>query len=743
MSLEESINTPETFSTEEEQMLLLTELNGNIESYRSLINRSFEMGQLNCVIEGASKLIGCLRTSQFTPKNYYKIYHAVSTILLSIFQNLQDEERFPNEKIAELYETVQYLSGCMQRLYLMITIGTELGRRGIVKINDVLDDLSDMSRAVQDPIRALFLRHYLLSIFKQYLPDQNEKATERSLNFLLNNFAQMNRMWVRIEDIMGSDERKEQRSEFSVLIGTNIQRISALNGINVEIYSTVIFPFIAKHVELCEDALAQEFILKSIIHAFPEEFHIATVDLLFTVFVKVEQGVKILEIVNQLLERFLQYIGHLIDPQKSSEVFVTIAKNIEELFNAEGHLSLTAKFETLQRLLRFALKINTNDVKNVKNLMKFTDFHIDLVIGEESLTKEEQSEQLKKFLEVPLTVFTSAQYLYKIEYLPILVGRLRLVDRFYIAEIICNVFLKSATKITNVEELTFFIRCTSSLVRETSGASCFFSIIHLIQAESDDKTIELLREMRKQLDGMTNIAEEKFVVPLSMLLIQFYSLKNCQSAYDFLLSFLADNNKEYPSKTIIVYLELIKLAYKKGDTKTMNEMYDIVLKELPLVEKRTIIYHTVELITHMLDSLPLACNEVFDILIEMTKKVQSLLMKIKMMCDIIMLIWRKTKDVEKIMTLMKDAEEIILNTDNDIGLALNAFYILLDTTIYFLDNQVELGEEWLITLLSLISVRHREILDTGKRLDSVVTTNGKRYYINLARYIQARKFIKD
>ena len=214
----------------------------------------------------------------------------------------------------------------------MIVLGPELPKRTTVKIIDIMDDLTHMLRQAQDPIRALFLRHFLLSVFKQCLPEDNSRDLERSLSFLLNNFSQMNRLWVRIAGIMAQDNRKSERAELSVLIGMNIQRISSLHGLSVDNYSQMVLPFITKHVELCEDEMAQEFILQSIVHAFPEEYHMATIDILFGVFGRVEQAVKILAIVNQLLERLVNYVGTSVDQAQGHQIFVTVAKNIEELF---------------------------------------------------------------------------------------------------------------------------------------------------------------------------------------------------------------------------------------------------------------------------------------------------------------------------------------------------------------------------------------------------------------------------
>jgi hypothetical protein len=43
----------------------------------------------------------------------------------------------------------------------------------IPAIKDLLNDMLDMCRGVQNPIRGLFLRYYLLTVTRDYLPDVN------------------------------------------------------------------------------------------------------------------------------------------------------------------------------------------------------------------------------------------------------------------------------------------------------------------------------------------------------------------------------------------------------------------------------------------------------------------------------------------------------------------------------------------------------------------------------------------
>jgi hypothetical protein len=97
----------------------------------------------------------------------------------------------------------------------MVTLGPELATRHVARMKDVIEDLSKMLKHAQDPIHVLFLRHFLLFVFKQHLPESSHHEMHRSLKLLLQNFAQMNRMWVRIADTSQS----AGRHSLSVLVG--------------------------------------------------------------------------------------------------------------------------------------------------------------------------------------------------------------------------------------------------------------------------------------------------------------------------------------------------------------------------------------------------------------------------------------------------------------------------------------------------------------------------------------------
>lgn len=178
---------------------------------------------------------------------------------------------------------------------------------------------------MQHPLRGLFLRNYLLQTCRHVLPDilgengtlpeltsaaitdedksQSEpKETQfvgtnvgmhangdpkpadqgtvmDSIEFVLANFAEMNKLWVRMQHLghtRDRERREKERLELRLLVGTNLVRLSQLESVDVTLYTRVVLPGILEQVVSCKDAIAQEYLMESLIQVFPDEFHLAT-----------------------------------------------------------------------------------------------------------------------------------------------------------------------------------------------------------------------------------------------------------------------------------------------------------------------------------------------------------------------------------------------------------------------------------------------------------------------------------
>jgi len=157
-----------------------------------------------------------------------------------------------------------------------------------------------------------------------------------SICFLLTNFTEMNKLWVRIQHMpsasgviggtasshhhhrRGNDRqaqkemrkrRERERNELRLLVGTNLVRLSQLDDryVTSEMYGEIILPHILEQIVACRDPLAQAYLMDCIIQVFPDEFHLATLETFLGVCPKLREKVNIRTIVGSMMDRLSNY----------------------------------------------------------------------------------------------------------------------------------------------------------------------------------------------------------------------------------------------------------------------------------------------------------------------------------------------------------------------------------------------------------------------------------------------------
>ena len=232
---------------------------------------------------------------------------------MSVFDALRHlsvylRDSHPVNHLADLYELVQYAGNIVPRLYLMITVGTVYMGIEDAPVKEIMKDMMEMSRGVQHPVRGLFLRYYLSGQARDSLPtgegDGPEGNLQDSINFILTNFVEMNKLWVRLQHQGHSREREQrmkERQELQLLVGSNLVRLSQL--VDLETYKSVIFQPLLEQVVQCRDVLAQEYLLEVITQVFPDEFHLHTLDQLLAATARLNPNVNAKAIVIGLMDR--------------------------------------------------------------------------------------------------------------------------------------------------------------------------------------------------------------------------------------------------------------------------------------------------------------------------------------------------------------------------------------------------------------------------------------------------------
>lgn len=78
----------------------------------------------------------------------------------------------------------------------------------------------------------------------------------------------MNKLWVRLQHQGHSRDREKremERKELRILVGTNLVRLSQLDGVDLELYQKTILPSILQQVVSCKDVIAQEYLMEVVI----------------------------------------------------------------------------------------------------------------------------------------------------------------------------------------------------------------------------------------------------------------------------------------------------------------------------------------------------------------------------------------------------------------------------------------------------------------------------------------------
>ncbi|KAL7444351.1 hypothetical protein ACHAXH_009951 [Discostella pseudostelligera] len=210
-------------------------------------------------------------------------------------------------------------------------------------------------------------------------PTQRIGTVVDSYEFILRNLLEMNRLWIRIQHMPGDNSketkrrRERERNDLRILVGSNLNRLSQLDGITAHTYGSKILPRILEEIATCRDPLAQAYLMDCIIQVFPAEFHLETLEVFLGVCPRLREKVNVRTIMNNMMERLVHYfqeerIGN--DEEDTNEVKAMIAMNsfemfedcIHRVFEARG-LSIPPKdvIRLYGCLLNYALKIAPND----------------------------------------------------------------------------------------------------------------------------------------------------------------------------------------------------------------------------------------------------------------------------------------------------------------------------------------------------------------------------------------------
>jgi vacuolar protein sorting-associated protein 35 len=136
-----------------------------------------------------------------------------------------------------------------------------------------------------------------------------------ALEFVITNFGETNRLWVRMQSGSKADKKKreKERNDLRILVGTNLVRLSQLEGVDVETFKEQVLPKVLEQVVNCKDTIAQTYLMDCVVHVFPEEFHLATLEAFLATCTQLKEKVSVRTILESMMDRLANGSGSSSD----------------------------------------------------------------------------------------------------------------------------------------------------------------------------------------------------------------------------------------------------------------------------------------------------------------------------------------------------------------------------------------------------------------------------------------------
>uniref|UniRef100_H2ZLG3 Vacuolar protein sorting-associated protein 35 n=1 Tax=Ciona savignyi TaxID=51511 RepID=H2ZLG3_CIOSA len=499
----------------EEQERLLDEALQVVKMESFQMKRELDKNKLMDGLKHASELLKELRTSALTPKNYYELYMAVCDELRHLQSYLTDEFQ-KGRLVSDLYELVQYAGNIIPRLYLLVTVGVVYIKVKPGCCEAILKDLVEMCRGVQHPLRGLFLRNYLLQCTKNVLPDgdaEGKGATiQNSIDFILLNFAEMNKLWVRMQHLGHSRERERrerERQELRILVGTNLVRLSQLEAVDVNSYRKIVLNGILEQAVNCRDAIAQEYLMECIIQVFPDEFHLQTLRSFLRACADLHPQVNIKNTIIALIDRLSHFATKDDGPGIPNDVmlFDIFSEQLANIIEVRPQMKMEDVVSMQTALVNLAFNCYPDRTDYVDRVLEataqvFDTRNVEIVSNGSHLCKE-----MCELLQVPIAIYNNILTILQLQFFAPLYEHLDYQSRKKIAVNLVSNALEHNTVVSSPEQADSFLMLVSPLIQDQSDQPSDIDeedfieeqglvgrFAHLLYSDEPDQHFQILRK---------------------------------------------------------------------------------------------------------------------------------------------------------------------------------------------------------------------------------------------------------
>lgn len=438
------------------------------------MHRAMDSNNLRDALKYSAQMLSELRTSKLSPHKYYELY-------MRAFDELRKLEMFFKEEtrrgcsIVDLYELVQHAGNILPRLYLLCTVGSVYIKSKEAPAKDILKDLVEMCRGIQHPLRGLFLRSYLSQLSRDKLPDIGSEyegdadTITDAVEFVIQNFTEMNKLWVRMQHqgpAREKERREKERSELRDLVGKNLHVLSQIEGIDLDMYKDTVLPRILEQVVNCKDEIAQYYLMDCIIQVFPDEYHLQTLEVLLSAFPQLQASVDIKTVLSQLMERLASYAAlssEVLPEFLQVEAFSKLNSAIGKVIEAQPDMPVVGAVTLCSSLLKFSLHVHPDRLDYADQVLGSC---VKQLSGKGKIEDSKATKQIVALLSAPLEKYNNVVTALKLSNYPCVMEYLDNETNKVMATVIIQNIMKNNTHISTADKVEALFELIKGLIKD-------------------------------------------------------------------------------------------------------------------------------------------------------------------------------------------------------------------------------------------------------------------------------------
>ncbi|KAG0474007.1 hypothetical protein HPP92_015864 [Vanilla planifolia] len=521
------------------------------------MHRALDSNNLRDALKYSAQMLSELRTSRLSPHKYYELY-------MRAFDELRKLEMFFKEEtkrgctVIDLYELVQHAGNILPRLYLLCTVGSVYIKSKEAPAKDILKDLCrNVSWVFNIPfvvsslgvislksvgISCLILvrsmkdggnwcgwlgnlehasvgkRHCMIATQKGMVARDGDGVID-AVEFVLQNFTEMNKLWVRMQHqgpVREKEKREKERSELRDLVGKNLHVLSQIDGVDLDMYKETVLPRVLEQVVNCKDDLAQHYLMDCIIQVFPDEYHLQTLETLLSACPQLQPTVDIMTVLSQLMERFCPSFFKW-------KLFSKLSHAIGKVIDSQPDMPIVGAISLYVSLLTFTLRVHPDRLDYVDQVLGSC---VKKLSGKPRIEDNKATKQIVALLSAPVEKYNDIDTALKLSNYPRVMDHLDHSTKKVMAVVIIQSIMKNNTHISTADKVEALFELLKGLIKDMDGTqdeeldeedfkeeqNSVAGLVHMFYNDDPEEMLQIICTVRKHilLGGPKRLA---FTVP--------------------------------------------------------------------------------------------------------------------------------------------------------------------------------------------------------------------------------------